>query len=506
MSIRNGDDMADLGNALESENSGGVISATVDGKQYTSIFYVGESFPVQHCFVLVNSIFFEDPTSLGVRATNSEREELRDTRWTCQMKEPGRSAGICSRAGVGGTCRGGGIREKETRKGDFAANASTSLAIPLFQKRKGAIEAPRIVVSTMAKMLMTKYSSARGGAMDCLPVRISRINMAHTDHVPDFLPFSSSLTLSTTGSSLLTNEEVKRHLICFIGHCGRKISGRGTRATQYLQRMLPQHIFRESAAHQALQSLRDNVADADDLVKHLRDLKRLHLVEYLRFEVGKDIGLTYIFFSTIGCRELSARCGDDVGVMDSTHNISRYSYKLITILYVDSELRSRPVHFALTLQENPAIYAAFFEDVRKCTAIDLPSVIFSDPHSSIKAAVALLPERRNGTATTHLTCLWHLLDLNMKRKVGLSIPGGLSKWRHFRADFIKVRSSLSEQVLQSSFAKLLRIWFCGMDNCAKDRACPLLGYSIQQLQSNLKKGTKLERAIEYMPRYVWKIE
>lgn len=69
MSIRNGDDMADLGNALESENCGGVISATVDGKQYTSIFYVGESFPVQHCFLLVNSIFFEDPTSLGVRAT-----------------------------------------------------------------------------------------------------------------------------------------------------------------------------------------------------------------------------------------------------------------------------------------------------------------------------------------------------------------------------------------------------------------------------------------------------
>lgn len=133
-----------------------------------------------------------------------------------------------------------------------------------------------------------------------------------------------------------------------------------------------------------MQALQDNADDANDLVNLLLHLERDGQKEYQRHEAADDIGLKYVFFVN-GARELSERCGEDVGVIDSTHHFSQYSYKLITFPYVDSELRSRPTHFALTLQENVRVYNSFFNDVLHSSRVDLPTAIFSDQASSIIA-------------------------------------------------------------------------------------------------------------------------
>lgn len=156
-------------------------------------------------------------------------------------------------------------------------------------------------------------------------------------------------------------------------------------------------------------------------------LKRDGKIEYLRYESNDDSVLSYMVFTVSGSEELSIRTRMDVTVMESTYNVTKYDYILITALAIDSELQSRPIAFAITLHENPAIYSPFFEDCGSALLRKTGKVLFTDRGTSICAAIEMLAfsSLEADNALVHVTCLWHLLDMNIKKNVGPSIFGGL---------------------------------------------------------------------------------
>ncbi len=247
--------------------------------------------------------------------------------------------------------------------------------------------------------------------------------------------------------------------------------------------------------------------DAEELVESIRKWESEKRIEYFRFESQREKGLSDLFFTIQGSKELSERCGDDVCVIDSTLHVPKYSYKLVSMQYMDSELVSRPFAFAIMLDESPKDYMAFCKDVCYGTKQKLARVVFSDEDSSVISALTLVPSRytRNGIPPARLTCIWHLLDLKMRKAVGSSIEGGAVNWKCFRTDFIAVRSSTSEEELSLRFCKLLQMWFCQTEDCDDGPACNLHGMCMKDFQKMEFKNTRSGRALRYMLNHVWPI-
>ena len=116
---------------------------------------------------------------------------------------------------------------------------------------------------------------------------------------------------------------------------------------------------------------------------------------------------------SIGAQELALRCGD-VAFWDSTHNVSRYAYKLSTVCLIDSEAKARPILFHMTLNEREKNYSDMLNFWVSSIMVPFPSNVFTDGDAAMSAAISSFP---NEKSITVLTCVFHLFDQNVKKKV-----------------------------------------------------------------------------------------
>jgi hypothetical protein len=94
----------------------------------------------------------------------------------------------------------------------------------------------------------------------------------------------------------------------------------------------------------ALDALRRDEADCADALRGLLSGGTAGDLEYCRHSMDETTGvLRYITWAYAGAGDLVTRYGTDIAMIDSTHHVTSYDYKLSSILVVDAEGRSRPV-------------------------------------------------------------------------------------------------------------------------------------------------------------------
>ena len=209
---------------------------------------------------------------------------------------------------------------------------------------------------------------------------------------------------------------------------------------------LSEFELNEDVIKNCLYALGKNYEDAKILIHTLKQMHEDGTLESLMYKADRGVGLSYIFFTIKVTIELYKRCGNDICVVDSTHNVTKYAYKLVTLLLVDSCLVSRPAAFSFLLSESAQKYCEFFSDFCLALHSPLPELMFTDQDSSIISSLSLLdentaiPER----GIVRVTCLWHLLDFNMRNHPVSTSKGGSSSWGSFRNVFITTRNSSYE--------------------------------------------------------------
>jgi hypothetical protein len=82
-----------------------------------------------------------------------------------------------------------------------------------------------------------------------------------------------------------------------------------------------------------------------------------------------------------------------------------------------------------------------------------PSVVLTDDFPAMAAAILSMPYD-----VSHMLCLWHLVDENMRRNVQAAIEGGTSAWPAFRHAFMIVRDAHDEERFDALWQSLLEKW------------------------------------------------
>ena len=101
----------------------------------------------------------------------------------------------------------------------------------------------------------------------------------------------------------------------------------------------------------------------------------------------------------------------DVGTFDTTHNMTRYEYKLATIIVVDSESKPRCALFALMLNETVDDFAKFLECWHEASKNPIPIDIITYGDEALAAAITSV---LLSIQVHHPLCAYHLFDRNIK--------------------------------------------------------------------------------------------
>lgn len=181
-------------------------------------------------------------------------------------------------------------------------------------------------------------------------------------------------------------------------------------------------------------------------------------IEYLDYAIDLDTGvLSSIVWSFKGSNEIFSRCGD-LGFVDSTHHLTKYSYKLTTIIVPDSESKSRSALLMLHLRGDVHAMQKLLQSWVAAFNLSLPEVMFSDADPAIGAAIFSVPEE---SPVHHLLCTWHLFDERVRKNGGtlLNIENKGS-WTRFRPTLTAIRDCMDEFKFNELWKDMLRE-YCG---------------------------------------------
>jgi len=149
------------------------------------------------------------------------------------------------------------------------------------------------------------------------------------------------------------------------------------------------------------------------------------------------------------------RC-NDLLFWDSTHNLTSYDYKLSSFTLFDSEMKSRPVIFYLTITENAEGFKRLLDAYTSAFKCRIPFTVMTDGDEAISTVISCL-----GSSDTinHLVCTFNLFDMNVKKKVQSIVNAGTGTtgWPSFRLGLSLCREASTE-------AEFSRLWDALQDN------------------------------------------
>ena len=159
------------------------------------------------------------------------------------------------------------------------------------------------------------------------------------------------------------------------------------KATEYLRSVHPNILIPESAIKNAISKLRVDPDDVDKTLKILTQEKKEGHVEFVQTLVDEDSGvLSSLIWAFKGTKVVVARCGD-LGFWDFTHNSTRYPYKLSSLPLVDSEGRTRPILFHLTLYESTNDQKRIVDAWHKAFKVPFVKAVFTDGDETMSSAI-----------------------------------------------------------------------------------------------------------------------
>eukprot|EP00171_Calliarthron_tuberculosum_P005332 IDg5332t1 len=235
--------------------------------------------------------------------------------------------------------------------------------------------------------------------------------------------------------------------------------GRGSnmKAAKFLADAHPDVHIPDSTLKNAIALMKSIEDDAQCLVERMRSMRYNNELEYLLFNIDTETGiLSSVTWDFTGASCVVRRC-NDLLIYDSTHNMTRYAYKLSSFSLLDSEARTRPVLFCLTLDETTSNFACVLRSWKIAFGSDIPKVVFTDGDEAMYAALHSLSDYDH---RQHLICIFHLFDLNVKKKIQpiLASTSGVSSWALFRKGLTMRREAPNVTILEKRWNDLLDEW------------------------------------------------
>lgn len=370
--------------------------------------------------------------------------------WNCEVKGPGALRATCKRAGLPRKSKGNGERNKISMKIGCLEKMTT---VPL-----NYLEEEQII-DILKKTFFDDDNAYRNDIRFC---KINTISMEHHNHtIESALDFEAVVN---TTQDLLSNDKMKYELCRLIEYCGRE-KGFGLKAWFSMQELFPKYKISYNAIRNSIYILNINEKDAYDLILYLKELKDQGAVEYLSYGLTKSNVLEYVTWSFNGSYATISRQGDII-FWDSTHNMTKYCYKLATFTAVDSENRSRAVMFNLGLSEDSTQCHRILTEWYQAFGCSLLPVIFTDGDEAMHSALLRLPYR-----VTHILCIFHLFDTNVKAFIGPSLKSsnGSDACVSFREALNMCREAGSEKNFNELWEQLFVKWFPDADKFKKER-------------------------------------
>ncbi|KAI0565477.1 Ubiquitin-like protease [Gracilaria domingensis] len=402
-------DLCNIGSQLRKGECGGFLSIEENGTTVETLYYVRTP-PVPELVILQPGTVVLAQSSL-LKSLCELRDNARElgTSWICQRKDLGRFLSTCSHSGGPRKSSSKGMRERGSKKVGCEAKVTTTSIHMSYQQN-----VCDYVISSIKKDCES-YRTKAGLDLDQFHLNsfcvIRNINMSHTNHVPKKI--SSGKKLISRSRDVLENEEIMSALLAFRRACP---GGKGSvmKLERFLGDQFPRCEIEYETLRNVVKKISEGEEDANNLVKYLQQRKREGKVEFLDHHQDEETGeLSSIVWSVKGSKELVHRCGDVI-FWDSTHNTTRYNYRLATMTAVDSEGVSRAVLLGLTLHENGLFCRRLLGYWHIAFEKPLPEVIFTDGDEAIALSLRSIPYDED---VRHLLCIYHLFDMQVKKRV-----------------------------------------------------------------------------------------
>jgi len=142
--------------------------------------------------------------------------------------------------------------------------------------------------------------------------------------------------------------------------------------------------------------------DASSLTEKLKLLSKSDANFYSDTYLNEQAELTRVFYCPAEGKIELSKFGHLVGI-DATYRTNRYRMPLVTFVGEDESGRRLCFCYALTIDETEKSYVWVFERFRDCCCGMEPTVILTDGHKGMRAAIVKTFPR-----SKHHRCLWHL--------------------------------------------------------------------------------------------------
>lgn len=221
----------------------------------------------------------------------------------------------------------------------------------------------------------------------------------------------------------------------------------------------PLELKHPSVLKNVIFKLNEESNAAQELIDCLVNMKKIGKVEYLKvFLHPKTNILEGVVWNFKGAKSVVERC-NDLLMWDSTHNATKFLYRLASFVLIDSEFHNRPVLFSLALKETADSCKRVLTCWHNAFKTRIPSVVFTDGDDSMHVALSSVPY---STDIHHLLCLFHLFDTNFKKKLMPVLqkqgPGASSQWDLFRRGLSQVREPRDEHEFERIWNYLIEEW------------------------------------------------
>ena len=446
--------MPELDRQLRENKIGGIISTHTDEP---CIVYLRKPTSCSQVLLNLSTVLLESSELLRSLCELNDFRKGFCTTWNSKMHSMGCLDARCSRFGNPVKSRGKGVRKKPSQKVGCIAALKTKLVHP--NREKLLYDSVR----ELCRDLKLETEIDTGSALFTL-CRVKKLCFTHINHETVYSNADKS-ALAIRREDILSHPEFTKSIQNFL-----KIHREGyatvLKATQFLSERYPDVLFNDEAARNAITVLKVDDEDAERLLTYLEAQKRDSKVEFLAKEIHNESGaLSSLTWAFRGATELTRRCSD-VAYWDSTHEISRYAYKLSTLSLVDSECKTRPVLFQLMLNQTSQNHSSFLRCWNTAFQTKFPTVLFTDGEEALHIAIS---EVFSGGNVKNLLCLFHLFEMNARKKIQHALRG-TPGWPSFRKELEKCREALTEEQLSGLWKELLDKWLPTSQNTRSARS------------------------------------
>lgn len=313
--LEENNELQDIGMHIESHGVGLVLRNVFPE---LTILYIRVQNETCYCVLGKGMILCEASSLLKSLCEKYDLSLRRTPSWICQRKGIGRLRAVCSRSGMPDKSTSTGKRLIVSKKcGCTALVTKVPLSHCESEALKAEIEKSNLIVDKLSTFC-----------------NVHSVNMEHSGHLTQQSGTVVHKYINRYGD-ILTDSALRDQISTFLSIADHN-DGLVLRLSSMLEETFPHIQVSDNALRNFVAHERRDQSDAQNLIKYMKKLQVEGDMEHLSYGTTSTGVLSFITWSFKGSRAL-AQSYCDLLFWDSTHNLTRYSYKFSTFTVVDCE-------------------------------------------------------------------------------------------------------------------------------------------------------------------------